>query len=363
MEKVSQENIREKKIVLRLDLNVPIKNEVILDDSKIQRCIPMIKFLLDKNCKVIILSHLGRIKKEEDKKNLSLKPVASRLNEILKINVSFSNELKLNPDTVFDNSKLVLHENTRFYDVNSLESSNDESLAKYFASLGEVFINDAFATSHRKHASNYGITKYIPSYYGLLIDEELKNLDAVINVKKRPFLVFMGGAKVDDKILLIKKMLEKCDYLIPGGGILNSFLKSLNYDIKDSLATTDDKILKDLKKIYYDNQHKIKLCTDLLWDNNAIVDIDLTSFTKLLNEAKQIFINGTPGIYENPKYSLGTRQFFDILKNSKSNKIVGGGDAVAAIKLFKQEKNVDYISTGGGASLTYINNGYLESLK
>lgn len=222
-------DISDKKIVLRCDFNVPIEDGVITDNSRIEKALKTINYLLEKNNSLIILSHLGRVKSKEDKINNTLKPVAYELSKLLKRKVTFLSEpVGTNVITTCKNMKMgdvILLENTRYCDYpEKLESTNDENLAKYWASLGDVFVLDAFGSMHRNHASVSGISKYIPTYFGLLVKEELTNLEKVTFNQEKPFGVLMGGAKVDDKIQYIKDILPKCDYLLLGGGIANSFL-------------------------------------------------------------------------------------------------------------------------------------------
>ena len=258
-------DIKNKRVIIRCDLNVPIKDGTILDDNRIRESLETINYALDNNAKVIILSHLGRVKSEDDKKGKSLLPVAERLSELLNKEVKFIKDTRSNYLTnEVNNMKekdIILIENTRFEDVNgSLESKNNEELAKYWASLGDVFINDAFGTLHRAHASNVGIASILPSAVGFLVEKELVMLDTCVNVKDRPFVVIMGGAKVHDKINVIDSLIKKADYLIAGGGIANTFLKAKGYDLKKSLV--------DLESIDY--------CKDLLnkYSDKIILPVD-----------------------------------------------------------------------------------------
>ena len=215
-----------KKVILRLDLNVTIDHGNIIDETKIKKSIPTIKYLLNHGAHVLIMSHLGKIKNEKDKENNSLKVVCNRLSELLEEQILFIDDpLSEQLQSCLEDNCLVMMENTRFLDYpNKRESGCDDELAKFWASLGDVFINDAFGTTHRRHASNCGIAKYLPSGYGFLINEELVGLEPIINNVQKPFVVVMGGAKVDDKIKLISSLLEECDYLLVGGGIANTFL-------------------------------------------------------------------------------------------------------------------------------------------
>ena len=364
-------NIDNKKVILRLDLNVTIKDNQILDDTKIVKSLKTINYLLDHNCKVLIMSHLGKIKTEEDKINNSLKIVCARLCELLGKPIVFVTTTRGKElEDAFNNNDIVMMENTRYEDLDGKkESGNDEELAKYWASLGEVFINDAFGTTHRCHASNNGISKYLESGYGYLIKEELDGLDPIVNNIKRPFTVIMGGAKVDDKVQLIKSLLSECDNLLVGGGIANTFLKASGYEIGESLYSAD--YIDEVKDILNEYSSKIVLPIDVVVNNNdnistidsksvtegAIYDLGpktLQVYRDILDESETIFINGTIGLYEDERYNKGTIELFNILRRCNNIKIAGGGDAVASINTLGYQDAFNYLSTGGGATLEYI---------
>ena len=367
-------DVKNKKVILRLDLNVTIKDGVILDDTKIKKSIPTIKYLLNNNANVLIMSHLGKVKTEEDKKNNSLKIVSDTLSEYLNMNVVFiegthSDELK----NCLENNRLCLMENTRFEDVpNKLESNCDMNLAKFWASIGEVFINDAFGTTHRKHASNYGISKFLPTAYGFLINEELTGLDPIINNINKPFAVIMGGAKVDDKVSLIETLIKECDYLLVGGGIANTFLKASGYNIGSSLYSAD--YVDKIKDIINNNKNKIWMPVDVvvkdgmdiktydvesITTNSCIYDIGpktIDLYKNIINNSKTIFVNGTMGMYEEETYRAGTELLYKSMDNIDAVIIAGGGDAVASINKLGYKRNFEFLSTGGGATLEYIAN-------
>lgn len=362
MKSIENINIENKSVVLRCDYNVPIKDGKILDDLRIVKSLKTLKYLLEKNCKVIILSHLGRIKSEEDKKNNSLEIVAKRLSELLNqkiyfINACYGKDVYLKVKGI-DFGNIVVLENTRFMDFpKKLESNNDSALAQFWASLGDVFILDAFGSAHRAHSSTSKIADYIPSAIGFLMQEELNNLSCLVNDIKRPFTVFMGGAKIEDKLPIIKKLLLKCDYLLVGGGIANSFLKSRGVDIKKSLATTDEALLEELRNLLVKYSSKIILPNDFVWDNDAIMDLGCNSIDNYLSHiyrSKTCFINGTPGKFEQPQFQIGTKRLFSGLASCETKTIAGGGDTSNAIKKLKLENNFDFISSGGGATLEYI---------
>ncbi len=372
MEYIENIDTKNKKVILRLDLNVTIKNGEIMDDTKIVKSIPTIKYLLNNGCNILIMSHLGKVKSLEDQMQNSLKPVKEVLSKLLEQEVVFvSNTRDPELKNILDNNRLVLLENTRFEDYpGKLESGCDEELSKYWASLGEVFINDAFGTTHRRHASNYGISKYLPSAYGFLIKQELDGLDPIVNNINRPFAVIMGGAKVDDKIALIKTLVKECDYLLVGGGIANTFVKAEGKEIGNSLYSADyvDEV-KELVSIY---KEKINTPIDVVVnDNDQIKTINIEDITdsctiydigpktvekyiEILKNSNTIFMNGTMGMYEDENYRAGTELLLRGLTDIKANKVAGGGDAVAAVKKLQYEDAFDFLSTGGGASLEYI---------
>ena len=371
MKTIEQIDLKNKRVVIRLDYNVPIQDGIIKDSSKIEKTIPTLKYLLDNNCKIIILSHFGRIKKEEDKANNSLKPVAKKLADLLQTKVKFIDSCcgegtkKIVDES--QNGEVIVLENTRFMDVpDKKESGNDLELAKFWASLGDIYINDAFASLHREHASTAGICKFLPHAVGFLVMNELKNLDILINNTPHPFTVFMGGAKVDDKLQIITNLLPRCDYLLLGGGIANSFLKAQNANIGTSLATDDPKILKEIKNLMKKYSKKIVLPIDFTIDNGCIYDIGIKSieeYKKYINNSELIFVNGTCGKFEDPRFTEGTENLFKALKESGKKVIVGGGDTVSAIKKFNYEKDFTFLSSGGGATLEYIANKKLPALE
>lgn len=371
-------DVKNKKVILRLDLNVTIKDNIIADDTRIKKSIPTIKYLLDQGAHVLIMSHLGKVKTESDFETYSLKIVCDYLSNLLNRKIYFvqsykSEELK----NALKENDLVMMENTRFADVpNKLESNCDMELAKYWASLGDVYINDAFGMTHRKHASNYGISTYIESGYGFLIEEELKGLKPVIDEIQKPFTVIMGGAKVDDKILLIKSLLERCDYLIVGGGIANTFINAEGYSIGKSLYSMD--YVEDIRRLLNKYRNKIYIPVDVtVEDGNNIKILNIDSinansiiydigpktieiYKVIINKSETILLNGTVGLYENPKFRNGTEELLQILSKCNAIKIAGGGDALTSINELGYAKSFDFLSTGGGATLDYIANRTLK---
>ena len=381
-------DIKNKRVIIRCDLNVPIKDGAILDDNRIKESLETINYALDNDAKIIILSHLGRVKTEDDKKGKSLLPVAERLSELLNKEVKFIKDTRsnylINEVNNMKEKDIILIENTRFEDVNgSLESKNNEELAKYWASLGDVFINDAFGTLHRAHASNVGIASILPSAVGFLVEKELVMLDTCVNIQDRPFVVIMGGAKVNDKINVIDSLIKKADYLIAGGGIANTFLKAKGYDLKKSLVDLDsidyckdllnkysDKIIlpvdgyssseyMDGLEVTYNNLNNIK-------DNQMVLDVgpkSIEKFKPILEKAKLVFLNGPLGVSEFKNFEYGTKELLKILNDIDSKVVIGGGDSAAAAIRFGYKNSFDHISTGGGASLELIEGKELPGIK
>jgi len=388
MKKIQDMDVRNKTIILRCDFNVPIEDGKILDSNKIEKSLKTIDYLQDNNCKIIILSHLGRVKKEEDLEKNTLKPVADYLSNIYKEKFMFVNNCRgveiIQKAKSLKEKDILLLENTRHQDFpEKLESGNDLELAEFWASLGDIFCLDAFGSAHRAHASTAGIAKFIPSCIGFLVEEELNNLNQLINVKEHPFTVIMGGAKVDDKILLIRSLLPKCDYLLITGGIANTFLKVLKFNVGSSLASKDEKILNEVKNLLLEYKEKIILPIDVivtnnydksyiktsainkLNDNDVIYDAGvktLEKFSLAINKSKMVFVNGTLGLYEDERFSNGTKECFRILASSGAKIIVGGGDSVSAVKKFGYKDKFDYLSSGGGATIDYIVDGKLDAL-
>ncbi len=385
-QRIEKLNVKDKTVIVRFDYNVPIHNGIILDDTKIIESLETIHYLLKNNCKIIILSHRGKVKTEEDKLLLSLESVAKRLKELIGREVYFSKaimdvEVKKRIETMLPKDILLL-ENTRFLDVpNKLESSCDAQVSAYFASLGEVFVMDAFASSHRAHASTVGITKYLPSCIGFSVEKELISLEKFLKNPEHPFTVIMGGAKVEDKLELIETMLPKCDYLLLAGGLANSFLKALNFEIGSSLATESERTIEKLKQIMLNNRDKLMLPLDAIcgstYDENytryrkineidineVILDMGIKTLEKYktaIYKSKTIFLNGTMGVYEDPRYANGTKELLNTLKKQNTVVIVGGGDAVSAVRMLGfMKEEFTYLSSGGGATLEYLVKGHL----
>lgn len=381
-------NIDGKRVIIRCDLNVPIENGVITDDNRIRESVETIKYAVDAGAKVIILSHLGRVKTEEDKKENSLLPVSVRLSELLGFQVKFipftrgpevENAVKSMKD-----GDVILLENTRFEDIlGNKESGNDPELGKYWASLGDVFINDAFGTAHRAHASNVGIATYLPSGIGFLVKKELDTLGEAIRDPKRPFVVILGGSKVADKIGVIENAVKIADTVLIGGGMTYTFLKALGYNIGTSIV--DDSNLDFCKRVYEENKDKIVLPVDVVVGTSMmqetgsrLVDINgigtnemgldigvatISKFKQILLNAKTVIWNGPVGVFEIDKFANGTRKLCEILANIPAKVIIGGGDSAAAAIKFGFKDKYTHISTGGGASLEMLEGKKLPGIE
>lgn len=380
-------DIKNKKVIIRCDFNVPIKDGKITDDNRIIQSLPTIKYALDQNAKIILMSHLGKVKTEEDKSSKTLKPVAKRLEELLDKKIKFINETRgeklENAISNMQNGDILLIENTRFEDIDGKkESSNDVELGRYWASLGDVFINDAFGTAHRTHASNVGIASNIKdSGVGFLIEKELEVLIPAIEKPKKPFVVILGGAKVSDKIQIIENLTEIADYILIGGGMCHTFLKAEGYNVGNSLIDNDSlefctNILKknsnkiilpiDLKvnTEFKDSKGKIKDITNIE-DEDISMDIGpktIELFSKYIKDANQIIWNGPMGVFEFDNYQEGTKGICESIANNKNTTIIGGGDSAAAVIKFGYKNKVTHISTGGGASLELLGGTILPGI-
>ena len=359
-----------KKVIIRVDFNVPIKDGNILDDNRIVSSLETIKYAIDNNAKVILMSHLGRVKTIDDLKN-TLLPVSVRLSELLNKEVKFINKTRgielEEAINNLNNGDVLLMENTRFEDLEGKkESSNDLELGKYWSSLGDIFINDAFGTSHRAHASNVGISSNLESGIGFLIEKELNVLLPAINNPNRPFTVILGGSKVSDKIGLIENLVNIADYILIGGAMAFTFIKSQGISIGESLC--EDEYIEFCKDILNKHKNKIILPVDVVTDvkqcsineissNEKGLDIGnktVELFKKYLSISNTIIWNGPLGMFEEEKYSYGTKGVCEVLKSINALKIAGGGDTASFINNNGYSEVFNHISTGGGASLELL---------
>ena len=365
-------NIDNKKVIIRCDLNVPIEDNKITDNTRIIKSLKTINYALERASRVIILSHLGRIKTIEDKAKNSLKLVAEELSKELNQNVYFCT-WEEDIENAIENNKIVLLENTRFFDLDNKKESNcDLELSKYFASFGDVFINDAFGTAHRENASNVGISKYIDSCNGFLIEEEINNLKKLDN-PERPFTVIMGGKKVSDKIKLIENLITKVDYLLVGGAMVYTFLKSEGKEIGNSFLEEDyidycKKLLNEYKDkiiLIEDNFIDIDKCINISDMNNDSIGYDIgiksvERFKDIISKSNTIFFNGSLGFVEGG-YTYGTKNILEALNKDNKLVVIGGGDTVSACNELLSNNNF-VISTGGGASLEYLQGNKLPGI-
>ena len=359
--------LKDKKVLVRVDFNVPLKDGVITNDNRIVAALPTIKYITEQGGSAILFSHLGRVKTEEDKAGKSLKPVAERLSELLGKPVNFVAETRgealESAVAKLAAGDILVVENTRFEDIDGKkESGNDPELGKYWASLGDVFVNDAFGTAHRAHASNVGIASNLPSAAGYLMEKEIKFIGGAVDEPKRPFVAILGGAKVSDKIGVIENLIDKADKILIGGGMTYTFNKALGREIgKSLLEKAGDKIILPVDTVCaadFDNDAPTEIHEENIPANLEGLDIGPKSielFTKELQGAKTVVWNGPMGVFELPTFAKGTIGVCEAIANLEdATTIIGGGDsAAAAIQLGYAEK-FTHISTGGGASLEYL---------
>ncbi len=387
MKTIKDMNLENKKVLIRCDFNVPIKDGNIVDDTRITAALPTIQYALEKKAKVILFSHLGRIKEEADLIKNNLAPVAKRLEELLKRPVTFvektRGEILENAINNMNEQDIVLVQNTRYEDLNGKkESKNDPELGAYWASLGDVFVNDAFGTIHRAHASNVGIASHLDSCIGFLIEKELTALKELDN-PEHPFIVVLGGAKVADKVGVIENLVKKADKILIGGGMAFTFLKAEGYEIGNSLLDEESiDFCKKIVKAYPDKivlpvdvaitteysekeEHRVKDISDLEY-NEMGLDIGPNTeklFENYLKEAKIAVWNGPLGVYEFEKYKQGTNHILQFIVDNNIKIILGGGDIVAAASTSGYKDKVYHASTGGGATLEYLEGKTLPGLE
>ena len=387
MKTIRDFDLLNKKVIIRVDFNVPIKDGVILDDNRIVMALDTINYALDNGAKVILLSHLGRVKNLEDKNSKSLKIVVDRLSKLLNRKILFSTETRgnnlENMINSMKNGDVLLVENTRFEDLDGKkESGNDKELGEYWASLGDIFINDAFGTAHRAHASNVGIASNLESGIGFLMEKELNVLNSVLNNPKRPYAVILGGAKVNDKIGVINSLVKKADYILIAGGMCYTFLHALGYNIgsslldsdsidycKDLLAKYKDKIILPVDNIVssgIDSKDTTLVNIDSIPSDKMGLDIGVKTielFESVLSKCNMVVWNGTLGYSEEKAYEVGTKSILEYLSNSNCDTIICGGDTASAAINFGYRDKFMHISTGGGASLELLEGKVLPGIE
>lgn len=369
-----------KTVLVRVDFNVPLKDGEITNDNRIEAALPTINFLIENGAKVVLFSHLGRIKSEEDKAANNLAPVAKRLSELLNKEVLFSDKTRGEDlEQAVANlaeGDVLLVQNTRYEDLEGKkESKNDPELGKYWASLGDIFVNDAFGTTHRAHASNVGLASNLESAVGFLVEKELKFLGDAVDNPERPFVAILGGAKVSDKIKVIESLLTKADKVIIGGGMAYTFLKAQGKEVGQSLLEEDR--IELAKRLLDEAGDKIVLPVDVIaaddFSNDAntqVVSVDdipadwegldcgpesVKVFEDVLKDAKTVVWNGPMGVFEMETFAGGTIGVCEaIAELEDATTIVGGGDSATAVAQLGYEDKFSHISTGGGASLNYL---------
>ena len=374
MRLLKDQDLSNKNVVVRLDLNVPIQDKQIIDSTRIISSVPTIKYLVNKNCKVLLTSHLGRPEEGKFDQDFSMSPVAEKLSEILNHEIDLIDSL--DSSDIFNTTQIQLLENLRFLIG---ERDNNEKLGNQLANKGDVYIFDAFGTAHRKQASTYSAIQQAKfSCAGLLLEKEINSLNKALTSIENPFTAVIAGSKISTKLELIAHLNSKADFIVVGGGIANTFLKSQGFDVGESLVENDmieiakelfnsGKIILPNKVIVADsidsNSSTIKNI-DSVSGSDKIFDINLTSnMSEILKNSKTILWNGPIGVFEKKPFQKGTHQLAKTIAGSDAFSVAGGGETIAAINKFINKDEVSYCSTGGGAFLEYMEGKLLPSIE
>ena len=363
---MSLDKIASKRVLIRFDYNVPMNQGMIVNDFRIKQSLETIQLLLKNKNKLILMSHLGRPKEGKYDKNNSLEPIAYYLSELLSKDIKFISSL--DEQVSFDNNEICFLENARF---NVGEKSCDDSLSQRYASLADIFIFDAFGVAHRKESSTYGVSEHLETYPGLNIKHEISTVNKLIKENSRPMTIIISGAKVSTKLIVIKKLLSRCDHMVLGGGILNTFLKARGYEI--GLSLYEGNLIPEAKNILNSKlASKIIFPSDLLCESvNQAINKDIHAITKedsiydigqdslreikkLINKSSSVFWNGPLGYVEKKPYDNGTIELAKTIAKHNCFSIVGGGDTLPIIENLNLQNDYSCLSTGGGSLLTYL---------
>ena len=374
MRLLKDQDLSNKNVVVRLDLNVPIQDKQIIDSTRIISSVPTIKYLVDKNCKVLLTSHLGRPEEGKFDQDFSMSPVAKKLSEILNHEIDLIDSL--DSSDIFNTTQIQLLENLRFLIG---EKDNNEKLGNQLANKGDVYIFDAFGTAHRKQASTHSAIQQAKfSCAGLLLEKEINSLNKALTSIENPFTAVIAGSKISTKLELIAHLNSKADFIIVGGGIANTFLKSQGFNVGESLA--ENEMIEIARELF--NYGKIILPNEVIVadsiDSNSstiknidsvsgsdkIFDINISSnMSEILKSSKTILWNGPIGVFEKELFQKGTHQLAKTIAESEAFSLAGGGETIAAINKFINKDEVSYCSTGGGAFLEYMEGKLLPSIE
>jgi len=374
MRLLKDQDLSNKNVVVRLDLNVPIQDKQIIDSTRIISSVPTIKYLVNKNCKVLLTSHLGRPEEGKFDQDFSMSPVAKKLSEILNHEIDLIDSL--DSSDIFNTTQIQLLENLRFL---TGEKDNNEKLGNQLANKGDVYIFDAFGTAHRKQASTHSAIQQAKfSCAGLLLEKEINSLNKALTSIENPFTAVIAGSKISTKLELIAHLNSKADFIVVGGGIANTFLKSQGFDVGESLVENDmieiakelfnsGKIILPNKVIVADSIDSNSSTTkniDSVSGSDKIFDINFTSnMSEILKKSKTILWNGPIGVFEKEPFQKGTHQLAKTIAGSEAFSLAGGGETIAAINKFINKDEVSYCSTGGGAFLEYMEGKLLPSIE